>query len=864
MTADLKTIVGQMRIIGGSWQNEAANQIAVREPQSHYGPGAGKGDLFVLIEIQGKVANQEAAEQRLAQLIRDTYYLSKGSATSSLRRALQAANDQLYTHNKNASPDKQVIAGAGALVTTGSDAFVAQIGPVSFFAMLRHLIRRYPTKSPWLDETDTTPTDKKMALGSTALSEPQLHHLEVAAGDMLILADSQLARHVALEDMVRAVDSQNAKGTIKNISDLSRSSHCSALALAIVPAEQSAFATITQSAPQLSRFFDRSRTEKPTAPTASRREAPILAHTSTGTPTSTTVQGKSVLPNLVDWFRSSFQRDDKYETYDDDLYDDDMYETDELYETEAPRQPVTRRQASASPPPVSNDQPFDEPELPLEPEPTYEPETPVHPRSRVMASMATEPSFRGQRKVDTPFSLNKIIRWIGATLLMTIALLGSGLKNVLAMVLPGVTAETPRQAGMQAKPGESAIPWTLMRNIAIAIPLLIAIIVSVSYLQKGRLQEAEYQEFVAVAQNKYGQAQALTNDPGAAIGLMAEAELSLVAAEAIKGPQPEIEALRLQMGEATDRVGNVQRLLYLPQLRQYSDQGTSLSSIVVEGLDLYIMDLGTDRIFHHRLDDLGETLLPDDASLLITARGETVDSITVTDLLGMVWMPTGGNRQTSDLVILNSTGLLEYNPNWGITTSALAGSELMVLPKAVSSYFGNFYILDPQAGQLLRYLPTADGYSTQPESYFPPDQPVDLSDAVDFAIDGAIYVLYSNGHLSKFEGGVRAEFNVTGLDIPFNNPVSVFTAPDEDVQYIYVADAGNQRIVQLEKDGRFVRQLKPQRGNALTFANLQDVYVDEIGQRLYILDSNNLYLATLPTGADEAIGVTAPETEVTE
>ena len=171
----------------------------------------------------------------------------------------------------------------------------------------------------------------------------------------------------------------------------------------------------------------------------------------------------------------------------------------------------------------------------------------------------------------------------------------------------------------------------------------------------------------------------------------------------------------------------------------------------------------------------------------------------------------------------------------------------MALPVAVSSYFGNFYILDPQANQLLRYLPTTDGYSASPENYFPVDQPVDLTNAVDFAIDGAVYVLFKDGRLNKYQGGLAVEFDVSGLDKPFNNPVAVFTAPDEEVQYVYVADAGNQRVVQLEKDGRFVRQFKPRENEAVSFANLQDIFVDEIGGRLYILDSNNLYVANIPS-----------------
>jgi hypothetical protein len=447
--------------------------------------------------------------------------------------------------------------------------------------------------------------------------------------------------------------------------------------------------------------------------------------------------------------------------------------------------------------------------------------------------------------------MGKILRGLGTGLLMLVALLGTGLKNLLILVLPqSNNKSSTKQAGAHVYRDQSPmIPKTMLRNIAIAIPILAAIVVGVIYLQKGRMVEAEYTNHFTTAQNKFQQAQAIAvTDPAAAVGLIDEAEVSLKEAEIIKAGQPEIAEMRQQMASMADTIGNVQRLYYLPQLRQYTDPGTKLDRIIVQGVELYVLDSGTDRIFHHRLDDVGETLLPDDeTSLVLAARGQPVDDVVVGDILDMVWMPAGGNRQTSDLVMLNTTGLLEFNPNWGITTSSLAGGELMSLPVAVSSYFGNFYILDPPANRLLRYLPTADGYSAQPDSYFTDDQPVDLSNAVDFAIDGAVYVLFRDGRLNKFESGQAVEFNITGMDKPFKNPVSIYTAPDEQVQYIYVADAGNRRIVQLEKDGRFVRQFKPREGEEVTFANLQDIYVDEIGSRLYILDSNNLYIGNIPT-----------------
>ena len=111
MTAEIKTVIGQLNITGGTWQREAPNQVAVREPKSAAVPGAGKGDLFILTKVFGQLDHPAKLEQQLAQTIRDAYYLARGSATASLRRALQAGSDQLYHHNHQVSKKEQVIAG---------------------------------------------------------------------------------------------------------------------------------------------------------------------------------------------------------------------------------------------------------------------------------------------------------------------------------------------------------------------------------------------------------------------------------------------------------------------------------------------------------------------------------------------------------------------------------------------------------------------------------------------------------------------------------------------------------------------------------------------------------------------------------
>jgi hypothetical protein len=716
------------------------------------------------------------------------------------------------------------------LVMCHEDAFVAQIGPTALYAILGDHIQRYPLRSPWLDEAMNAHLEGKLsALGFSKFVEPHLQHLGVSPQDIFVLADSRLAGQLPLREVVQAVDTPNMKTVLNNLGKVAQAHHCSALAVEVVEDTSSTDGPLKIAAPpQLTNLLQRRRPEpepadsSPTQPVPAEAvaetsaEEPVLeaasemaAHSVAAAPRS------SILSTPLSWL-SPLKR--KAEPVD---------EHETIFEDEGN---------------------FDDT---ADPDLEYDYEVEVEPDE--MASMAPGSTFGRvdhQQASRRSSSLGRLFGWFGIAFLTFVAFLGGALKSVFSFILPGTDNDVPRQAGMQAQQQASGSTWKILRNVAIAIPLLVALLVTVSYLQKGRIRDAEYNEYIATAQSKFEQAQAV-EDFGSATGLMAEAEAALVQAEQIRTDQPEISQLRQQMAEVTDEKSNVQRLYYLPQLRQYTDEGTDLKGLVVQGVEVYVLDEGNDRIFHHRLDDQGEALLPDDELLMVTSRGEIVEEVTVSDLLGMTWMPAGGNRQTSDLMILNSTGLLEYNPNWGVTTSALAGGETLALPNAVASFFGNFYVLDPQANKLLRYRPTQDGYSAPPESYFPEGVAVDLTNAVDLAIDGAVYVLYQDGHIAKFLSGQPDNFEVTGLDLRFNNPVAIFTAPDEEVQHIYVADAGNQRIVQLNKDGSFVRQFKPRPGETVSFANLQDLFVDEIGGRLYILDSNNLHLTNLPSALDD-------------
>ena len=253
MTADITTVVGQLSISGGKGRRKSPNEVAVGEPKAEGAPGAGKGDLFIVIEIQGSVAHRNALEQQLAQAIRDTYYLSRGSITASLRRAMQAGSDLLYDYNRQRSAEERAVGGVVVLVTNNEDAFVAQIGPAAFFAVMGDHIRRYPAKSAWLDEALGPAQDEEVsALGVAAVIEPGLHHLRISPQDKLVLADSRLAGQLPLRELVRAVDSGNVKTAITNLARIAQTQNGSAIVLEVIETKTTSIGPLKIATPKFS------------------------------------------------------------------------------------------------------------------------------------------------------------------------------------------------------------------------------------------------------------------------------------------------------------------------------------------------------------------------------------------------------------------------------------------------------------------------------------------------------------------------------------------------------------------------------------------------------------------------------------
>ena len=230
-------------------------------------------------------------------------------------------------------------------------------------------------------------------------------------------------------------------------------------------------------------------------------------------------------------------------------------------------------------------------------------------------------------------------------------------------------------------------------------------------------------------------------------------------------------------------------------------------------------------------------------------KGQEVGGTVVSDLQDTTWAEAAGPNQRSKLLVLDTAkGLVGYDTQLGTKRLALGGADKLVQPQLTASYGGNLYIVDGEGDQVWRYRPDENGYGGQPEAYFAAGITVDLAGVQAVAIDGNIWLLFADGRLLKFFGGEQRPFDFQGLPGPLATPTALAVAQEGD--QLYILDAGNGRIVEVTKDGQFLRQFRVRDDDFLRQA--KDMYLDEAARKFYIVTPNKLYVADVPEAATPA------------
>ncbi|MCH7492787.1 hypothetical protein IID19_04375 [Patescibacteria group bacterium] len=188
------------------------------------------------------------------------------------------------------------------------------------------------------------------------------------------------------------------------------------------------------------------------------------------------------------------------------------------------------------------------------------------------------------------------------------------------------------------------------------------------------------------------------------------------------------------------------------------------------------------------------------------------------------------NNQT--LLLLNSqNGLEEFN---------FASGEIsplnFSLPEDVniidfSLYDGRLYLTDIKNNQIYRSIKSGNSYST-PVAWIKDD--TSTSTTKSMAIDGFIYILGSDGAVTRLFQGSRQAWSLATIDPPLERANLIWT--EQDAENIYVMDAAGKRIIEYTKEGVFLNQY-----TSPIFDKMKDFAIDTANNKIFVLNGTKVF-----------------------
>ncbi len=206
---------------------------------------------------------------------------------------------------------------------------------------------------------------------------------------------------------------------------------------------------------------------------------------------------------------------------------------------------------------------------------------------------------------------------------------------------------------------------------------------------------------------------------------------------------------------------------------------------------------------------------------------------------------------------INYDGKLNFADNesykvYDLGTSAVTDTY-DVKTSLASRYLGNIYSIE--GGKIIKYVTSGDEITSSTWG-----EDASLTGAKNITVAYSIYVVSAQNELVVFTQGEKTNFSITGLDTPLSNITDL--AVDVNFDYIYLADAGNNRVVVLDTKGKFVKQLKAD--DNTSWSDIKSITVNADETKMYLLNGSKVYEIDLTTANPPAIaGPALPDADST-
>jgi sugar lactone lactonase YvrE len=789
-------VYDQFSIQGGNWQPEPW-QIRLA-PEGTVKGERGRGDLLMVIEAPRNRPLSRDVCDGLIQVLIDNYYQTPGSITRALREAVLAANAWLFEQNLRLDTVRRVLVGLNCAAVRPEEAFLAQLGPGVAYLVRAGAAQRFPSDSVWLrsQPPGMIEINREPPAGLRRDVEPSLFRASLDPGDVLLLATTDLAHMGGDSEIAGAVvgagrgaprDSLEALASGRDVSVLIAQRPEDAVAPSSeVTLPKRAASPMTEGVP--SKRAGSPGEFQPSAPVG---EAPALTPGATApeagqvpaTPLPTKGGRRIQLPPQTGRTATMLHNGEDVAPQDQDGHDG------------------------------------------------------------VVAEDIRRSSPRRGRKPAVDVEAMRDTLGEGAQRLR------QGTEDILLHMLP---SEIPERPAERRSSGDS-LPLTgkALVSVALVIPLMVLFTVVMTRIQYERVNR---ERLTAVQQKATARCDAAAKLQDAALRRQSLSDCLAAIEEGLSviPDDATLIDLRNRTLHRLDTVDGVERLYYFTRLIALENEpltGSEPTRLIVVGKDVLLLNRSSDRLFKFLLNDIGDALQSVEANPILLQRDELREGSPVGELVDVAWLGAAGDRTLGAFAALGRTGsLYVYDSLRGIRVAPVANSDLWLKPAAMGAYAGNLYVLDPLLGRILKYMPTNNAYTTPPNDYLAPNQDVDLTGAVDMAIDGNVYVLYADGRVAKYFNGQGQPFTMQGLPSAMRGPTSIHVSGPREPQgqgYVYVVDAGNERIVQFDKQGAYLRQFQA-RADEPYFRQIRGIYVDEAESRMFVYSGNTLWLTSVP------------------
>ena len=394
--------------------------------------------------------------------------------------------------------------------------------------------------------------------------------------------------------------------------------------------------------------------------------------------------------------------------------------------------------------------------------------------------------------------------------------------------------------------------------IALAIPLLFALIAGSVYVNKGKTRE--FDASLIQAQQYILQAEGTVNDEPSRLASLQQAMFWLEKAGEY-GNSETLDSLSSQVRTSLDQLQGIKRLELTPLFNDDLARNANITQMVATNSDVYLLDETSGTVKRYYLS--GNEYLPD-SGFDCGYNPENILS-PISKLVDMVPAPAGNSFRAAVMVI-DGAGVIEYciPGEAGITGTLTPPDAGWISLKAISLFQGYLYILDTGGNAVYRYAGSGIQFDAKPSLFFDNQIPA-LATAFDIEVNGdELYILRTNGEMVECTYSPLKDYKLTEcvdpapygdmrtgavpqpINFPETNFVQLKMTPSPDSS-LYVLDAKTKAVYHFSlqrnlqkimhpilRDGEDIGRLTP---TALAISS---------GRIAFVAFENKVYFSPLP------------------